>query len=82
MTRHRQDLRAGKKISPYPHSNDVVDMEVNCVLCKTRLYVPYTALDAVLASLRRVGAAILICHACGQAQLVSGQIPHNAHIND
>lgn len=79
MTRHQQDLRANKKISQYPHSNDVVDMEVNCVLCTTRLYIPFAALGAVLASFRRVGAAVLICHACGQAQLVSGNA---SHMND
>jgi hypothetical protein len=78
----RQGLRASKKVSQYPHSNDVVDMEVDCVLCKTRLYVPYPALGAVLASLRRTGGAILICHACGQAQLVSGKILQNTRVND
>jgi G3E family GTPase len=82
MARHRQDFRASKKISQYQHSNDVVDMEVGCVCCKTRLYVPYTALDAVLASLRRAGGAILICHACGQAQLVSGTMPQKHYVND
>ena len=82
MARHQQDFRIGRKVSQYPHSNDVIDMEVDCALCKTRLYVPYTALDAVLASLRRVGGAILICHACGQAQLVSGKIPHGLRVHD
>ena len=82
MARHRQDYRASKKISQYPRSNDVVDMEVDCVLCATRLYVPLTALGTVLSSLRRVGGAILICHACGQAQLVNGRIPYSARIND
>lgn len=78
----RQDVRASKKISHYQRSEDVVDMEVDCVLCATRLYVPLTALDAILASLRRVGGAILICHACGQAQLVSGKIPSSTRVND
>ena len=82
MARHQQGFRASRKVSQYPYSNDVVDMEVDCVLWKTRLYVPYTALDAVLASLTRVGGAILICHACGQAQLVSGRTPHSARVND
>lgn len=82
MVRHRQEYRASKKASQSPRSNDVVDMEVNCVFCKTRLYVPYTALDAVLASFRRVGAAILICHACEQAQLVSGHLSQSTCIND
>ena len=82
MARHRQDFRASKNILQYPRSNDAVDMEVDCVLCATRLYVPLTALGSVLSSLRRVGGAILICHACGQAQLISGQIPYSARIND
>lgn len=78
----RQELRARKKISHYQRSNDVVDMEVDCVLCATRLYVPLTALNPVLTSLRRVGGAILICHACGQAQLISGKIPYSTRVND
>ncbi len=82
MARHPQDPRTGKNTSQSPRSNDVVDMEVDCVLCTTRLYVPLPALGAVLASFRRVGGAILICHACGQPQLVSGEIPSNARIND
>ncbi|HZS77238.1 MAG TPA: hypothetical protein VFA41_11550 [Ktedonobacteraceae bacterium] len=81
MAKRRKDLRANQKAWQYPHANDVVDMEVDCVLCKTRLYIPYTALDAVLASLRRVGGAILICHACGQEQLVSGKIPYSAQVH-
>jgi hypothetical protein len=57
-------------------------MEVDCVLCTTRLYVPLTTLDTILASFRQVGGAILICHTCGQAQLVSGKIPYHPHTND
>ena len=48
---------------------DVVDMELHCVQCKARLYVPVSQIDAVIASLQRTGAAILIC-VCGQAQLI------------
>ena len=50
-------------------SNDVVDMELHCVACGTRLYVPALQAEAVIASLERTGAAILIC-ICGQAQLI------------
>ena len=50
-------------------SDDVVDMELHCVRCKTRLYVPASQAEAVIASLERTGAAILIC-ICGQAQLI------------
>lgn len=82
MAKQQQNFRASKEVSQYPHSNDVVDMEVDCVLCKTRLYVPSTALDAVLASLRRTGGAILICTACGQAQLVTGKMPRNTRVNN
>lgn len=82
MTRHRQDSRVSKNTSQSPRSNDVVDMEVDCVHCTTRLYVPLAALDVVLSSLRRVGGAILICHACGQPQLVSGNILYNGRIDD
>jgi hypothetical protein len=50
-------------------SDDVVDMELHCVACGTRLYVSVLQANAVIASLERTGAAILIC-VCGQAQLI------------
>ena len=50
-------------------AEEVVDMEVQCVRCQTRLYVPLSQAGAVVASLERTGAVILIC-VCGQAQLV------------
>jgi len=52
----------------HPRSG-VIDMEVDCVICRTRLYVSDASIDAVLTSLRQTGAAILIC-TCGQAQVV------------
>ena len=51
------------------NSDDVVDMELHCVMCGTRLYVSVPQTDAVIASLERTGAAILIC-VCGQAQII------------
>ena len=50
-------------------TEEVVDMELQCVRCQARLYVPLSQVSAVLASLERTGAAILIC-VCGQAQLI------------
>jgi hypothetical protein len=50
-------------------TEEVVDMELQCVRCKARLYVPVSQANAVIASLQRTGAAILIC-ICGQAQLI------------
>ena len=50
-------------------TEEVVDMELQCVRCKARLYVPISQVNAVIASLERTGAAILIC-ICGQAQLI------------
>ncbi len=51
------------------NSDDVVDMELHCVTCGARLYVSALQADAVIASLERTGAAILIC-VCGQAQII------------
>ena len=82
MAKHKQEYRASGKVSQYPRYKDVIDMEVDCVFCKTRLYVPDTSIDAVLASLRLVGRAILVCYACGQAQLVSWKMPQSQYIND
>ncbi len=50
-------------------TEEVVDMELQCVRCQARLYVPVSQANAVIASLQRTGAAILIC-ICGQAQLI------------
>ena len=50
-------------------SEEVVDMELQCVRCKARLYVPLSQASAVIASLEQTGAAILIC-VCGQVQLI------------
>jgi hypothetical protein len=49
-------------------TQEVVDMELHCVRCGVRLYISTSQADAVLASLERCGAAILVC-TCGQAQL-------------
>jgi len=54
-------------------SEDVVDMELHCVACGTRLYVPVPQADAMIASLERTGAAILVC-VCGQAQLIQRKL--------
>ena len=50
-------------------TEEVVDMELQCVRCKARLYVPVSQVTEVIASLERTGAAILIC-VCGQAQII------------
>ena len=50
-------------------AEEAVDMELYCVTCGTRLYIPLSQAAAVVASLERCGAAILVC-TCGQAQLI------------
>ena len=50
-------------------AEEMVDMELHCVKCGTRLYVPISQATAVVASLEWCGAAILVC-TCGQAQLI------------
>ena len=53
----------------HSNANDLVDMELHCVTCGARLYLSVPQAEAVIASLERTGAAILIC-ICGQAQLI------------
>jgi hypothetical protein len=53
-------------------TEEVVDMELQCVRCQARLYVPLSQVSPVLASLERTGAVILIC-VCGQAQLIQSR---------
>ena len=69
--RRHNNERKGICMSAKKHSgsDEVVDMELHCVTCGTRLYVSVPQADAVLASLERTGAAILIC-VCGQAQII------------
>lgn len=59
------------------NGNDLVDMELHCVTCGARLYLAVPQARAVIASLERTGAAILIC-VCGQAQLVRRRL-HRKH---
>lgn len=63
--------RRGEPMTAHEHvgTHDVVDMEIACAQCHAPLYVPLIHINAVLASLARTGAAILIC-VCGQAQLI------------
>ena len=56
-------------------------MEVDCVICRTRLYVSDALIDAVLTSLEQTGAAILIC-TCGQAQIVRWKAPRSRSRNN
>lgn len=53
----------------YSGAGEVVDMELHCVRCGTRLYISISQAPAIIGSLERCGAAILIC-ICGQAQLI------------
>jgi len=53
-------------------TEEVVDMELHCIRCQARLYVSVSQVNAVLASLERTGAMILIC-VCGQAQLIQSK---------
>jgi|GraSoiStandDraft_49_1057285.scaffolds.fasta_scaffold740716_1 hypothetical protein len=81
MTRRKRDLVERMNSMQYPRSGGVVDIEVDCVICRTRLYVPEASIDAVLTSLEQTGAAILIC-TCGQAQIVRWKAPRSRSRND
>lgn len=58
----------------YPSSDGVIDMEVNCITCHERLHIPDASIDAVLTSLNRMGAVVLVC-TCGQMQIVEWNAP-------
>ena len=53
-------------------AEEVVDMELQCVRCQARLYVPVSQAGDVITSLERTGVAVLIC-VCGQAQLIQSR---------
>ncbi len=77
MTRRKQYHWDNTKVERHLHPNGVVDMELDCATCRTRLYVSDASIDAVLASLRRAGAAVLVCYACGQGQMIRWKIPRS-----
>ena len=84
MTRRKRclvDSMNNMNSMQHPRSGGVVDMEVDCVICRTRLYVSDASIDAVLMSLEQMGAAILIC-TCGQAQIVRWKAPRSRSRND
>lgn len=78
MTRRKRGLMESMQ---HPCSGGVVDMEVDCIICRARLYVSDASIDGVLTSLEQTGAAILIC-TCGQAQLVRWRVPRSRSRND
>ena len=65
-----------------PCPGGVVDMELACVACSTRLDVSDASIDAVLASLERGGRAILVCWVCGQTQVVRRKAPRSRLTHD
>ena len=68
--RETRDSTAGQmRAEERDGAHDVVDMELACVTCHAHLYVSVAQIGAVMTSLERTGAAILIC-ICGQAQLI------------
>lgn len=61
---------------------EIIDTEFRCLRCLMPLYVTAEQADALLNSLNRIGAFILVC-TCGQAQIVRRKLPHRyARRND
>ena len=50
--------------------NEVIDMELDCTSCGTRLYAPVVTAGYVVAVVQSGGTAFLICGSCGQVQSV------------
>ncbi len=63
--RKKQNKKKEKASSAY----DLLDMDVNCITCGTRLYVPDALTDRIVAALEKTGTVILIC-TCGQPQSI------------
>ena len=77
MTKPKHHVRNSVGEEHPARLDGVVDMELDCVICCTRLYVLEALIDAILASLERAGAAILVCAVCNQAQLVRWKVPRS-----
>jgi hypothetical protein len=63
--RSKRRIKKEQTSTPY----DLLDMDVNCITCGTRLYVPDALTDKIVAALEKTGTVILIC-TCGQPQSV------------
>ncbi len=57
-------------------SYDLLDMDINCITCGARLYVPDALTDRIVAALKKTGTVILVC-TCGQPQSVHWKQLHN-----
>lgn len=57
---------------------ELVDLEMHCLSCGTRLYAPVEGARQVVAGVQRGGIVILICSTCGHLQSV-GQKRHRTH---
>jgi hypothetical protein len=70
MTTRKASRRGrSKSQGPQLRAGGVVDLELHCLICCQRLYVPDESLETVLTSLEQTGVVILICPG-GHAQLV------------
>src|SRR5579883_1268407 len=82
MTRQKRYLANSKSSSMRSRqANEAVDMELECIICHSRLYVPDASIDSVLASFQQTGAAILICPA-GHTQLVRWKVAQGRSRSD
>jgi len=78
----RESARSGisKSEVQSSQSNGLVNMEMNCLICGRRLYVPDASIEVVLASLEQAGVVILICPG-GHAQLICRKKPPSRQLH-
>lgn len=62
MSKHKKD-----------DPQEVVDMELNCLRCGVRLYLPVPQAEKVVRTVEQNGTAILIC-VCGAAQSIRSRL--------
>ena len=82
MTKQKYDLRNSMRQSKPPNLDEMIDLELDCAICGTRLYVSETLIDTVLASLKQAGSVMLVCYACNQPQLVRWKVPRHRDLHD
>lgn len=69
----KMKIKIGDPAAPRTTSHEVYDTEVHCEKCGTRLYVSPEGATLVLASLRSVGMAGLVC-LCGHTQFIDAAL--------
>ena len=56
--------------NPPGAENELIDLELNCLVCHGRLYAPLSEARQVVATVNSGNTALLLCPYCGQGNVI------------